>query len=265
MSDKDKIRSVVARFFNVPEAMVTEDFVLPADRLHGSVGRATFHAAIKRIAGVDLVTTLSATTFGELFTQAPQVVNNNPTDTIGFTRVLPTDIRGTFRPLKLHTGIDIEHTDNIPSAPDPWSVPFYIENFTKAEIAYCQRQRNPHESFCGLWCAKEAAMKCSEGFRKLRTLDLEIRHDAQGRPHLAVLRDGKDEPKPDYEISISHSHGLCVAVCVSGATGTLDASSEPISIVSHENSVPVDNRITWLAFGFSLLSIVFWLLFFLKR
>jgi hypothetical protein len=73
MTDKDKVRSVVARFFNVPEATVTDDFVFPPARLHGSVGRATFYAAIKRMAGVDLPTAATAKSFRELFVSPPAV------------------------------------------------------------------------------------------------------------------------------------------------------------------------------------------------
>ena len=90
-------------------------------------------------------------------------------------------------------GIDIEQVDNLPAAADLGTDPFYVENFTPAEIAYCQRQPKPRESLCGLWCAKEAVKKCGAEFLNLRPLELEIRHDAQGRPFPVVLRDGKPE------------------------------------------------------------------------
>jgi hypothetical protein len=96
-------------------------------------------------------------------------------------------------------------------------------------------------------------------------LDLEIRHDAQGRPFLAVLRDGTDKTELDYEISISHSHGVSVAVCVSGVSGALNTKPESPSVVNHGSSVPANNKLAWLAFGLSVLSIVFWLLFVLRR
>lgn len=57
-------------------------------------------------------------------------------------------------------------------------------------------------------------MKCGDEFINLRPLELEIGHDERGRPFLVVLRDGKDDRRGDCVISISHAHGLSVAVCV---------------------------------------------------
>jgi len=214
MTDKDKVRSVVARFFNVSEATVTETFAFPPERLHGSVGRSTFYAAIKRMAGADLATAFSATTFGELFDPAPVGAKTEqvPTAEAGSR----TAVAPARKPSASNSavGIDIEHVDDLPKAEDPWSEAFYVEHFTRAEIAYCQRQASPRESFCGLWCAKEAVMKCGEEFLKLRPIEMEIGHDERGRPFLIVLRDGKDEVRSDCVISISHAHGLSVAVCV---------------------------------------------------
>ncbi len=116
-------------------------------------------------------------------------------------------------------GIDLEHCDHLPVAPDPGAERFYVEHFTPAEIAYCQRQPRPREAFCGLWCAKEAARKCAAEFMHLSPLELEIRHDAQGRPWLAVPLAGKPEIKRDCFLSISHSHDVCVAMCVTRLGG----------------------------------------------
>ena len=40
----------------------------------------------------------------------------------------------------LAVGLDFESADNLPSAANPWSEPFYVDNFTRAEIAWCLRQ-----------------------------------------------------------------------------------------------------------------------------
>jgi phosphopantetheine--protein transferase-like protein len=160
-------------------------------------------------------------------------------------------------------GIDVEHCDNLPAAADPQGDPFYLENFTPAEIGYCQRQPKPRESFCGLWCAKEAAKKCSAEFVHLRPLELEITHDAQGRPLLAVLRDGKQETKRNCVLSISHSNGLAVAVCVMGAGGVKLAGSGLGSVEKPAGSG--GNALAWLAFGLGLLDLVLWLWLVLEK
>jgi len=206
MTDKEKIRSVVARFFNVPESAVTENFVFPPERLNASVGRATFHAAIKRMAGADLPAAFKAKTFGELFGETEASATAGESTKIESANPSPVSGFGV--------GIDIEHCDNLPAASDFWAEPFYAENFTAAEIAYCQRQPDPRGSFCGLWCAKEAVMKCGAEFFKRRPLELEIQHDANGRPFLSVLREGRWAKERGCDISISHSRGATVAVCV---------------------------------------------------
>lgn len=262
MTDKDKVRSVVARFFNVPEAQVTESFVFPAERLHGSVGRATFCAAIKRMAGADLAAAMSAKTFGELFVETPTFSTANKLSKAE-SGALPMAPLGTPTAQDVAVGIDIEHVENLPAALDPWTEAFYAEYFTKAEIAYCQRQPNPRESFCGLWCAKEAVLKCGREFRNRRPLELEIGHDIGGRPFLTILTDGKPVRQQTCALSITHSHGMSVAVCIVG-NGSLHTTYP-------ENRAPASqetyrgNILAWVAFGLGILNVCLWLLLVLKK
>jgi serine O-acetyltransferase len=102
----------------------------------------------------------------------------------------------------------------LPEAKDPWSEPFYLENFTRAEIAYCERQADPRSAFCDLWSAKEAAIKCGSEFAGLSPIDIEIEHDASGRPVLRLLKQRDGFPVKDYFLSISHAPGMSMAVCV---------------------------------------------------
>jgi phosphopantetheine--protein transferase-like protein len=260
MTEKDKVRSVVARFFNVPETAVTEGYLFPPDRLHGSVGRATFRAAITRMAGVDLPQAFTATTFGQLFTPAPtndELSGPEPANPPPQTTLAPrTSPVGGL-------GIDIEHCDHLPLASDPWTEKFYTDNFSPAEIAYCQRQSNPRESFCGLWSAKEAARKCHADIFQLRPLDLEITHDVQGRPFLTILRNGKPERNHSCEISISHSQGISIAACVTGNRPPA-SSSETISPAGN-TPASVNHALVWLALGLSVLNLLLWLLLFFKN
>lgn len=265
MTDKEKVRSVVARFFDVPESTVTESFVFPPERLHGSVGRSTFHAAIKRMAGVDLVSAWSAATFGELFNQRPVATNSNGTAETQIGSPIEITLTAGHAEASASVGIDIEHCDNLPGGQDPWTDAFYVEHFTRAEIAYCQRQPNPRESFCGLWCAKEAAMKCDGNFLKLWPTNLEIKHDAQGRPFLVILQNGRQTTKSDCAISISHSNGLSVAVCVVCVTGSkpfrpIDMG-ETKSLGEHRSS----DTVAWIALVVGVASLLLWLFAVFKR
>jgi phosphopantetheine--protein transferase-like protein len=161
-------------------------------------------------------------------------------------------------------GIDIEHLENLPAAGDAWGDPFYKENFTAAEMAYCQRQGNPRESFCGIWCAKEAVLKCGGEFAGARPADLEIGHDDSGRPMLRVMRNGKAEGRPDCEISISHSHGLSVAVCVKRSAERGTWSAEP-GVQSAEQGGRSAGIVVWVAFGLGLLNLLLLVALLLKR
>ena len=196
---KDSVPSVVARFFNVPESALTDSFILPPERLQGSISRRILHAALKRLAGAELPGVWKATTFGELTGGAatPAALAAAPA-------------RKTASGKSSHSvGIDLEQTAHLPWTGDPASDPFYVENFTPAETAYALRQPDPRQTLCGLWCAKEAAIKCGPEFAALRPAQIEILHDENGRPRLTV--DGADL---GCEISISHAEGTAVAVCI---------------------------------------------------
>jgi phosphopantetheine--protein transferase-like protein len=231
MSDVPKIRSVVARFFNVPESDVTEEFVFPRDRLQGSVGRTTFHAALKRLAGADLPAAMTAINFRELLAppsaqfQLTQSQPTSPPQANGPTPAPATGLSGTDPSGTGHSGngpsgtefgvgIDIESVESLPATNDPWSDPFYRDNFTEAEIAYCRRQSDPRMSFCGIWSAKEAAMKCDPEIAGLRPVQIEITHDEQRRPGLRLHGPVSGGDPVDYVVSISHAGQTAVAVCV---------------------------------------------------
>jgi phosphopantetheine--protein transferase-like protein len=117
-------------------------------------------------------------------------------------------------PGALAIGIDIECSDNLPPSGDPWSEPFYLENFTPAEIDWCLRQPDSQLSFCSLWSAKEAAMKCGRELAALRRIEIEVRHDERGRPMLRATRASHQALASDCVLSISHSGKTGIAVCV---------------------------------------------------
>ena len=111
-------------------------------------------------------------------------------------------------------GLDIESADNLPWSGDPSSEPFYAENFTRTEMAWCLRQPDPQRSFCGLWSAKEAAMKCGPELASLRPIDIEVLHDERGWPMLRIDRASLQVLARHCLLSISHSGKTSMAVCV---------------------------------------------------
>jgi len=125
--------------------------------------------------------------------------------------------RFSTQPPGLAVGIDVEGPDNLPWSGDPRADPFYVDNFTGAEIAHCTGQSNPRLAFCGLWAAKEAAAKCGNEFAGLRPIDIEIYHDAGRRPMLRVSRERLSPANLNWVVSISYSRTACMAICFRGA------------------------------------------------
>jgi phosphopantetheine--protein transferase-like protein len=248
-NDLDKVRSVVARFFQVEESLVTEDFVFPRERLQGSAARYTFHAALKRMAGVDLPTAHTANTYAELVSQGASVQQSLPEPYLKKEALLEANTGGAkgISDAAL-IGIDIERIDNLPWSGDPWSEPFYLEHFTDAEIAYCLRRPEPKLSLCGIWAAKEAVIKCCERMPLFQPKQIEVQHDAAGRPHLDI--DGWNQRAHPLAISISHAGGNAIAVCVCVKNAEPEAAAGPMLIqeknVSEARSAASPNLV-WIS------------------
>jgi len=105
----------------------------------------------------------------------------------------------------LGLGIDIQACASMPEATDFRADKFYAANFASRELAHCIQQGDPLDSFAGLWAAKEAIVKAGAGARgKNGTLaEIEIVHEPSGAPTY-----------PGCLLSISHDHGVAVAVCI---------------------------------------------------
>ena len=104
-------------------------------------------------------------------------------------------------------GIDIEDVESMPYADDYREHPFYQDNFTSSEVAYCLLQANVRASLCGTWAAKEAILKTgvvSAPGGHLKSI--EITRDGVGRPLF-----------PQCSLSISHTASTAVAMCSSMA------------------------------------------------
>lgn len=269
MKQSDEIQSVVARFFNVPQSEVTESFAFPRQRLEGSVARTTLHAALKRLAGVDLASAFTANTYGQLLGQAAQVAGPrapNVGDGSQPSAVAPAHNGDRTPDLGLGIGIDIEHVGNLPGTGDVWTDSFYLENFTSREIAYCVRQPNPRLSLCGIWSAKEAVIKSCHSPVRVRPGEIEIGHDDVGMPVVQESTGLRELAMagPMY-LSISHSDTLAVAVSVrmpggsrGGGVGPSTAALLPVVGGSEPPSDAVARlrRLAWLSFLLSVLSLV---------
>ena len=105
----------------------------------------------------------------------------------------------------LGLGVDIQARASMPAATDFRSDKFYAANFAPRELAHCIQQGDPLDSFAGLWAAKEAILKAGAGVRGKNgaLAGIEIIHEPSGAPTY-----------PGCLLSISHDHGVAVAVCI---------------------------------------------------
>ncbi len=96
--------------------------------------------------------------------------------------------------------------------------------FTKKEKEYFSQKKNCYESIAGFYAAKEAFSKyMGTGMRGFSWQDIEITHDAWGKPNLSFM--GKPMA---VDLSISHSKTTAVAVVCGEETVLSGVSAEQI-------------------------------------
>lgn len=96
---------------------------------------------------------------------------------------------------------------------------FLAKYFTAAEAEYVQSKFNKFETLAGLFCAKEALMKCfGLGVGQIALKDIEILHLPSGAPYVvnsATLQQLlQQHGKTTISVSISHSKKIATAICM---------------------------------------------------
>ncbi|MFM8890557.1 MAG: holo-ACP synthase [Planctomycetia bacterium] len=234
MSDIAKVRSVVSRFFQVSEPDIDAAFVFPPRRLQGSLARTTFRSAILRLAHIDLPAAMTANTFGELVADIDAGMashdedNRTPTPPArtvapGSPKVSPSTVAVPVRAPQILTGIDVESAGSLPWSHDTGIADaFFHDHFTPSELAHARARPEPELSLLGLWAAKEAVLKCGWA-GLLQPRHVEIIFGSDGSPKvlftaecrsLAVQAGFAAPESGQHSISISHTTGIAVAVCV---------------------------------------------------
>jgi fatty acid synthase subunit alpha len=114
-------------------------------------------------------------------------------------------------------GVDVENITSINMESDS----FFERNFSKQEIAYCQKAGNPQASFAGKWTAKEAVFK-SLGVKGrgggAAMKEIEIVNDENGAPAVKLHGFAEQEAQrvgvKNINLSISHSDDQAIAVAI---------------------------------------------------
>ncbi|MBD5131544.1 MAG: holo-ACP synthase [Clostridiales bacterium] len=116
-------------------------------------------------------------------------------------------------------GIDTTSIQRIKKAIE--KKPFRDGVFTESEQKYCDGRPRPEESYAGIFCAKEAAVKAAKcGFGVVKPIDIEVSHDEHGAPLLSFKSGTKAAEvfgKYDCDLSISHDGDYAVAVVMLNA------------------------------------------------
>ncbi len=111
----------------------------------------------------------------------------------------------------MSVGIDIESIKVFPSdVMLPSGASFRSNTFCPKEIGYASTRNSPIQTLLGIFCAKEAVIKCCMNLYKLNLRDIEITHDSKGRP-LCNVRNYKDF---NFQISISHTSEYACAFAI---------------------------------------------------
>ena len=99
-------------------------------------------------------------------------------------------------------GIDIESINAFPSdVMLPSGAAFRSKTFSPKEVAYASTKHSPSQTLLGIFCAKEAVIKCYTGDKRLAFRDVTITHDSKGKPICNI----RDHEGFEFQISISHS------------------------------------------------------------
>lgn len=109
-------------------------------------------------------------------------------------------------------GIDTVRISRIQNAIE--NTAFVNRVFTDAERRYCDSKPNKAQSYAGVFCAKEAAVKAvGIGFGNgIMPADIEVAHDKNGAPWLNFYGSAAELFKPYISsVSISHDGDYAVA------------------------------------------------------
>lgn len=93
--------------------------------------------------------------------------------------------------------------------------------FTPAEIAYCQGQGDPAESYAARWAAREACRKALGGIRDMRWRDVWVDRAVTGAPRLVLEGTSKGRADAlgvtDVKVALTHERRMAAAFCIAVA------------------------------------------------
>jgi holo-[acyl-carrier protein] synthase len=114
-------------------------------------------------------------------------------------------------------GCDIEDVKTFRAKWKKGELNFFQRIFSKNEMEYCKKFKDPSVHFAARFCAKEAVVKAASRYCKLLVTDVQVLKEKNDAPVIKNWKKRKETKKffSDHEIFVSLSHTSDMAMaCV---------------------------------------------------
>lgn len=213
MTKRDELKKMISNTLKVNVVDIDSEFLLKTGKLRTSAGSVILGNMVEKVCGQKKDCS-KVSTFGELL----RLVESNTTESVGeIITIEENEVEENQKSAaniagnRLVCGIDIQEIDIFPEVDDYWSESFYIDNFTKEEIAYCATAISPRHSFAGRWCVKEALHKCCEKYYDIVLRDIQVAKHKNGSISVEVRKNDRWNELP-FTCSISHADNYAVGI-----------------------------------------------------
>ena len=246
--NSEKIQKIIKNFYEI-EGTIPTGFLLNQGKGANSLGKARLSALLRK-EDIHIAQLREIKTLEELLnkTSEKNVVSSG-------NKIFNSSL--TQQNL---VGIDIEQISKFPPVSDYWTDPFYHDNFTDAEIAYCIQKDYQPEHFAGKWCVKEALVKCFPELSNVRFSNIEVSINNDNRLVAFKEIDGQKFPIP-AALSISHTqeHAIGIAIFQNQSVVIEKIISQP-ELKLQDNSLKKWKQLTLFAASLSFILCIYLLI-----
>jgi phosphopantetheine--protein transferase-like protein len=201
MDNTQNLKAAIAKILNVSESSITDTFSLDIQKLKSSAGAMILQNVVKKIYK-KTVNCNGVTDFGDLLSRITDTdISNGDQAEIHEIKIKPeiaVPVEQTISSdmpfptaFGVSCGIDIQDISIFPESDDYWLEPFYKDNFTDEEIAYCAADTTlARFHFAARWCVKEALKKTGQKYLNLSFKSIQVKKHQDGSVFLEILSDG---------------------------------------------------------------------------
>lgn len=220
---EEQVKNIISKYTKIPADQLQPQTLIDRSAVASSI---ILHRMYAQLAaeGFAAANYADIKTYGQLLS----VLNNTGSSASVQVAANAATYQPNIDSVTASVGIDIEPISSMPPANDYREDAFYTMNFSPAEIAYCILQTNPAASFAGLFAAKEAIIKADNSYQHHNFNTIIIDHLPGGKPI-----------HPGFEISISHTGDLAVAVAVKNSIFSAGQPSTSITSATGNSTIVI--------------------------